>query len=84
MAELFFSFRAGVSVAKQGALIQEFRLWPGVQAVTRFAPDAPGSDMVRVCVVYLTPAADASALVGWLLAVPEVEQAEAPAQRTSL
>lgn len=84
MAQLFCSFRTGVAVARQDALIEQFRLWPGIQAVTRFAPDAAGSDLYRVCVVYLDPAADADALIGRLLAVPEVEQAEAPAQRTLL
>ena len=64
-------------MARQAALIEQFRLWPGVQGVTRFAPAAPGSDLYRICVVYLSPAADAGALISRLLAVPEVERAEA-------
>ena len=84
MTQLFFRFLGGVPTARHDELIEQFRSWPGVQAVTRFAPDAPGSDLYRVFVVYLMPAADAGAMIDRLLAVPEVEQAEEPAQRTLL
>jgi hypothetical protein len=81
METIIFNFKASVDPQTQRTALTKIRAWEGVNTVTRFDPNAKDPYYARVYVLYVEKGADADAIVEQLLSLPEIENAQAPAQR---
>lgn len=81
MQTILFAFKATIVSQRRKAILAQIKGWDGVHQVGRLDPKTKDADLARIYYIYLTAGADANLLVKRLLALPEIETAEIPAQR---
>jgi hypothetical protein len=81
---VMFAFRPETTVAEQNGILERIKHWLGVTSVSRLSPEARRPDMLRFAYVRLAADIQPNTVLNQLRGLPEVQEAQEPAERHSL
>jgi hypothetical protein len=81
MQSVMFIVKPEVLLKEWKSVLKNLKTWTGVEDAAPLKPGAKNPTLRRIFYLYLTDDANVNAIVGKLRDLPQVESAEAPAER---